>query len=77
MAQVEALVSHIVGEELERGPGALLHGWRALSAGALAGVESGGSGGGRTPGNAILIFMTGAEEINRTVSPCDSRTSPV
>ena len=61
-------MSHIVSEELERGPAALLLGWRALPASALAVVEAGGGARGKAPGNAILIFMTGAEEINRTVS---------
>jgi hypothetical protein len=63
-AQVEALVSHIVGSELDGGPAALLRGWAGLSGAAMNAVTAqDGSG----AANAILIFMTGAEEINRTV----------
>ncbi len=65
--QVEALVSHIVGSELDGGPAALLRGWAGLSRNALDAVAE--QQGGKAAGNAVLIFMTGAEEINRTVQP--------
>lgn len=58
-------MTHIVEVELEGGPAALLSGWSELSRSALATVADGD--GGKAPGAAILIFMTGAEEINRTV----------
>ena len=64
VTQVEALVSHIVGSELDGGPAALLRGWAGLSRDALDAVAEQG---GKAACNAVLIFMTGAEEINRTV----------
>jgi len=67
VTQVEALVSHIVGAELDGGPAALLRGWAGLSRNALDAVAE--QQGGKAAGNAVLIFMTGAEEINRTVRP--------
>ena len=62
LLQVEALVSHVVGSELDGGPAALLRGWAGLSVDAMRVVQDGSGA-----ANAILIFMTGAEEINRTV----------
>ena len=63
LVQVEALVSNIVGSELDGGPASLLRGWAGLTGNAMEAVAQDGSG----AANAILIFMTGAEEINRTV----------
>ena len=77
--QVEALVSYVVAAELEAGPAALLQDWGALPAAALDAL----AGGAQAAGNAILIFMTGAEDINRTVrarrllSPCVHGSSKV
>ena len=59
-------MSHIVGAELDGGPAALLRGWAGLSRTALDAVAQQD---GKAAGSAVLIFMTGAEEINRTVRP--------